>query len=588
MKRPSIYNKPEHEFNQDGISVRHIFQRIRRLTVYLHRIWAILCFAPAFALTTLALAESAVPQSAGIIPAPARCEWGGGRFVLAAKTQISFERDVAAQTAETLRAGLKERAGLVLPLGVLSKKTDTAGAIVLGLVTNATGDVGQAEGYSLVVAPAGVVIRAPSQAGLFYGVQSLLQMVSAQTDGPRQSVTLPAVNINDAPRFAWRGVMLDESRHFFGKQTVEQLLDSMAYLKLNRFHWHLTDEPGWRIQIKKYPNLTKVGGRGNWSDPNAPAAFYTQADIREIVEYARQRHIEIIPEIDMPGHATAATRAYPEISGGGTNQWKGFTFNPAKEETYVFLENVLKEVSVLFPGKYIHLGGDEVHYGNQSWSTDPAIVKFTRDHGLTNALQLEQYFIRRMAGAVNGLGKTTVGWDEVTATGVNPSKTIAMWWHHEKPEILTQALEQDYPVVLCPRLPCYFDFVQDGAHKSGRRWQGKFVPLADVYAFPDSAIGGLIPAGKETNVLGIEACLWTEQIQNRKRLNFMTYPRLAALAEAAWTPASVKNEARFLERLHGFFRELDRRHIPYFDYFHPARTPEPPGPVKKMGGTASG
>jgi hexosaminidase len=362
----------------------------------------------------------------------------------------------------------------------------------------------------------------------------------------------------------------------------------MAYLKMNRFHWHLTDEPGWRLEIKKYPELTKTGARGNWSNPDAPAAFYTQADIREIVEYARLRHIMVIPEIDTPGHATAATRAYPELSGGGKGQWVGFTFNPAKEETYAFLGNVLKEAANLFPGPYIHIGGDEVHYGNQSWSTDPEIVNFTRNHGMTNDVELERYFIRRMAGVVNGLDKTPLGWDEITGAGVNPSNTVVMWWHHEKPEVLTRSLEDGYRVVLCPRLPCYFDFVQDKSHKSGRRWQGKFNTVTDVYAFPESTINGLVPQGKEANVLGMEACLWTEQIQNSERLGFMTYPRLAALAEGAWTQIAEKDEAGFLERLHLFLRELDRRHIPYFNPFDPQQTPEPVGPQKKTSGTANG
>jgi hexosaminidase len=362
----------------------------------------------------------------------------------------------------------------------------------------------------------------------------------------------------------------------------------MAGLKLNRFHWHLTDEPGWRIEIKKYPNLTRVGARGNYSDAAAPAEFYTQADIREIVDYARQRHIEVIPEIDMPGHATAATRAYPEISGGGTGKWQGFTFNPAKPETYAFLGDILKEVAQLFPAPYIHLGGDEVHYGNQSWSTDPRILKFAHDQGMTNATQLEQYFVRRMAGVVHGLGKTTLGWDEIVGAGIQPSQCVVMWWRHDQPGLLTEALEKNYRVVLCPRLPCYFDFVQDASHQYGRRWQGNIVTLASVYAFPDSVVSGLIPAGKSAGVLGLEACLWTERIQNRERLDFMTYPRLAALAEAAWTPAAVKNETEFLVRLHSFLRELDRRQIPYCDPFAPAQTPEPPGPVKKTGGTANG
>jgi hexosaminidase len=431
-------------------------------------------------------------------------------------------------------------------------------------------------------------VRAQSAAGLFYGVQSLLQMAAANQARAGSPILLPAVTLTDAPRFEWRGLMLDESRHFFGKQTVKELLDVMAMLKLNRFHWHLTDEPGWRIEIKKHPKLTQIGGQGNWSDANGPARFYTQKDIREIVAYATARHIMVIPEIDMPGHATAATRAYPELSGGGEGKWAGFTFNPAKEETYQFLEDVLREVAALFPAPYIHLGGDEVHYGNQSWSTDPTIVQFTRDHGMTNAVQLEQYFVRRMAGVIQRLGKTTMGWDEIAGAGVPPANSAVMWWRHDRPQVLTQLLERDYRVVLCPRLPLYFDFVQDESHQHGRRWKGEFNPLADVYRFPRSEIEALVPPGKDAHVLGIEACLWTERIQHRERLAFMTYPRLAAMAEAAWTPEAVKDTTSFNRRLPAFLRELQRRGIPYFNPFEPRATPEPPGPDKKATGTANG
>ena len=544
------------------------------------------CTTVIWALMTFSTSVQAGPASvagAGIIPAPVKYELATGSFAVDARTEIICRRGAEAEAARFLQTGLKARTGLELKL-VRPGNNLTAG-IRLELVPAGTE---MAEGYALEISSAGVRLRASSDAGLFYGVQSLLQMADAQGAAAGKALSLPAMNITDAPRFEWRGLMLDESRCFFGKQTVEELLDTMAYLKLNRFHWHLTDEPGWRIEIKKYPKLAQIGGQGNWADPQAPTAFYTQADIREIVEYARQRHIMVIPEIDMPGHATAAMRAYPEYSGGGTNQWKGFTFNPAKEETYQFLENVLKEVIALFPGPYVHLGGDEVHYGNQSWSTDPEIVKFTQDHGLTNAAGLERYFVRRMAGVVNKLGKTTLGWDEIADADVPAASSAVMWWRHDKTKVLQQLLARDYRVVLCPRLPCYFDFVQDAAHQHGRRWQGAFNTWADVYQFPGPMIGGLIPPGKENHVLGVEACLWTERIQNRERLAFMTYPRLAALAEAGWSPAKAKDQVEFGARVRVFLHELDRRQIPYFNPFQPAATPEPPGPEKKAAGTANG
>ena len=229
---------------------------------------------------------------------------------------------------------------------------------------------GEKEAYRLEISPKQITVRAADRAGIFYGLQTLLQM--AETGGGRLSA--PCCEISDAPRYGWRGYMLDESRHFFGKEKVKQLLDYMAVYKLNKFHWHLTDESGWRIEIKQYPKLATVGGKGNWSDPNCPdVRYYTQEEIKELVAYAAARHIEVIPEVDMPGHATAANMAYPELSGGGTPEHPDFTFNVGKEEVYTFLTNVLREVTTLFPSPYLHIGGDEVSFGIKAWETDPHV-----------------------------------------------------------------------------------------------------------------------------------------------------------------------------------------------------------------------
>lgn len=256
---------------------------------------------------------------------------------------------------------------------------------------------------------------------------------------------------DEQPRFTWRGLMLDESRHFFGKEKVKQYLDLMALLRLNVFHWHLTDEPGWRIEIKRYPLLTTVGAKGNWHDPNAKAAFYTQDDIREIVAYAAERDIMVIPEIDMPGHATAACRAYPNLSGGGQGKWKGFTFHPCREETFQFINDVLDEIVSLFPAPYIHIGGDEVHYGNQDWFTDPDIQAFIQQHRLGDEAGLEHYFVRRVADMIAAKGKTMVGWDEIVDAGVSPQKAVVMWWRHDRKYQLLKALERGYRVVISPK-----------------------------------------------------------------------------------------------------------------------------------------
>lgn len=378
---------------------------------------------------------------------------------------------------------------------------------------------------------------------------------------------------NTTPRFEWRGFMLDESRHFFGKEKVKQYLDLMEKLRLNVFHWHLTDVPGWRIEIKRYPKLTTIGARGNWHDPNAEPAFYTQEDIREIVAYAAERHIMVVPEIDMPGHATAACRAYPELSGGGD----GFTFHPCREETFQFISHVLDEVVELFPAPYIHIGGDEVHFGNQEWFTDPYIQSSIQSHKLVNESGLEHYFVRRVADIVASKGKTMIGWDEIVDAEVSPQKAMVMWWRHDRKYQLVKALERGYRVILTPRLPMYGDFVQFPTHRVGRRESCNM--LENIYSFPDPLLH--LAKGYESQLMGLQCCMWTERIADPHRLDFMTFPRLFAVAEAAWTPVNQKNYGRFLKRLMDWLPLLQQLGISYFDPFAPLSTPEPPAPDKE-------
>jgi len=372
--------------------------------------------------------------------------------------------------------------------------------------------------------------------------------------------------------------MLDESRHFFGKEKVKQYLDIMASLRMNVFHWHLTDEPGWRIEIKKYPKLTSVGAIGNWHDPNAPATFYTQEEIKEIVAYAAERHIMVVPEFDMPGHATAVSRSYPELSGGGEGKWDGFTFHPCKETTYQFISDVLDEIVSLFPSPYIHIGGDEVHYGNQSWFTDPEIQQFIKDKKLQNETGLEHYFVNRAADIVASKGKTMIGWDEIIDAGVSPGKAVVMWWRHDRKHQLVKALENGYQVIMTPRRPFYADFVQYGEHNVGRLWNG-YNTIEDVYRFPEPIIH--LTKDYEDQVMGLQFSLWTERVADTKRLDFMTFPRLVAVAEDGWTPAKEKECSLFMKKLPYFLDYLKTLGIYYFDPFNPASTPEPDAPAKE-------
>lgn len=429
------------------------------------------------------------------------------------------------------------------------------------------------EAYVLQIKPDGITIKGGSPSGVFYGIQTLLQELN--------NGGLQCGKIQDAPRYEWRGYMLDEARHFSGEKRVKQLLDLMAYYKMNRFHWHLTDAQGWRIEIKQYPKLATVGGEGCHSDPDTPAQYYTQKQIRDIIAYAKERHIEIIPEIDMPGHATAANKAYPEYSGGGTEEHPEFTFNVGKEETYTYLTNILKEVASLFPSPYLHIGGDEVAYGSQAWETDPYVQALMKREGLKSVKEAERYFMHRMTDTVRTLGKTLVGWDELLDLNVKQNKTIIMWWRHDKPDYLRTSLAKGYTTIMCPRKPLYFDFVQYKDHRRGRTWDG-FCPLEDVYTFPDKWFSEWgIPDTDLSHIKGIQANAWTELMHTKERVDFMTFPRLCALAESAWSQPTVKDYNKFLLRLDDAFTLFDKLNIYYFDYRNPQHHPEPSGPVIK-------
>lgn len=425
------------------------------------------------------------------------------------------------------------------------------------------------EAYQLIVSTKGIIIRG-SELGLFRGATTLSQLMeSAAKDSGK--VSLACLQINDSPRFGWRGFMLDESRHFTGEKSLKLLIDAMAHYKLNRLHWHLTDSPGWRIEIRKYPELTRIGGRGSETDrsPTAKAEFYTQDQVRDIVAYAKARGVSIIPEIDMPGHADAAVKAYPEHDGGGFDKWPKFTFNPAKIETLTFLDDILTEVAGLFPDAgVIHLGGDEVNFGWKNWTNLPEVQSVMKKENLKDLAEVEKGFNRRMAGTINKLGFKTGGWDEIASCDLPADKTLVWWWRHDKPQVLKDTLAAGYPVVLCPRRPCYFDFLQEENHNTGRRWGG-INTLAETYQFPASL--KLSPAD-EAKVVGIEACLWTETARTQARRDFLTWPRLVALAEAGWTVESGKDLTSFEARLKPQLPWLKSHGITPYDPF--AKSPE--------------
>lgn len=516
-------------------------------------------------LTFMLLLISGMVLAQQVIPNPSHYEATAGQVSVPAKPTIgSADAEFAG-----LISGYRQSARNLFGIKIKEKKRKP----FIQLIRNR--EIKGEEAYKLTIAAGGISVEAGHAKGCFYGLQSTLQLLNQS----RGTGSLQHAVIQDQPRFGWRGVMLDESRFFFGKEDVKLILDLMALHKLNKFHWHLTDAPGWRIEIKEFPLLTTVGGVGNQADPEAPAKYYSQAEITEIVRYAAERYIEVIPEIDMPGHATAAVKAYPEYSGGGSERYPEFTFNPGKDATYTFLTKILREVAGLFPSKYIHIGGDEVHFGNEQWSKLPDVIQLMERHKLENLVDVEHYFLHRMADSIQTIGKKVLGWDEVVTAGLSNGNTAVMWWRHDKTAMLKESLEKNYQVVLCPRIPLYFDFVQHESHSHGRKWAGNYAPIEKVYRFPAGDLTGDIDADNPL-VMGIQANVWTETIHTRERLQFMLFPRLSALAEAAWTSNDRKDFEDFRSRLENMLELYQKKGIRFYDFRRSGKDPEVHGPVK--------
>lgn len=490
-----------------------------------------------------------------VIPEP-DCVSLSGKSVPAARLASVSAPPELSHEAEVLAQGISLVEGASCQVG-------THGTIRLSLDAS----MGEEE-YELSVRSHSASIKGGSARAVFYGVQTVLQELRSY-DGRIMCGT-----IKDKPRYAWRGFMVDESRHFFGQDKIMQTLDMMAACKLNKFHWHLTDAPGWRIEIKSRPELTAVGSIGCHTDPEAPSAYYTQDQIRDIVKYAADRHIDVIPEIDMPGHASSATRAYPELA---VMDAGSFTYNPGKPEVYAFVRDVLSEVAELFPCEYLHIGGDEVFMGSKQWVEDPYIRSLMESMGLEDIQDVEAYFLKSVAPLIDSLGKKMIAWDDILELGAGKCGTTLTWWRHDRLDHLYAGLKDGYEMILCPRLPLYFDFVQDESHGSGRRWKGgAFCPMDSVYVFPDNLFEAWGDAGASRDgILGFQANLWSEVVRTMERFDFMTYPRLFALAEAGWTAPEHKDQASFSMRLEPVYRMLDDLGIFYCDYRDINRHAEP-------------
>ncbi|WP_346237640.1 beta-N-acetylhexosaminidase [Niabella insulamsoli] len=493
-----------------------------------------------------------------VIPQPQQATLGNGQFLLSQRTALVVSDASLKNAALYLQQQMLQQQHIAVAVQPAAKSLNR-------IILSIDKDFQNEEGYSLSVKPDAIEVSAATPQGVFYGTISLLQLLEQgkQTD---EGLLMDCWNIKDAPRYGWRGLMLDESRHFFGMEKVKSILNWMAYYKLNRFHWHLTDEPAWRIEIKNYPKLALIGGIGTHTNPQSPAQFYTQQQIAEIVNYAAERNIVVIPEIDMPGHATAANRAYPEFSGGGSEKHPEFTFNPGKPETYTYLANILREVNALFPSRMIHLGGDEVSFGNQKWQTNPDIKNLMGQNNLKNVHEVESYFMQRMADTVYSLNAKLLAWDEVANMNFPTEKTIVFWWRHDQPAQLEKTLSKGYEAVICPRLPLYFDFVQDSTHTVGRKWGKGFSPIEDVYRFDINTLPG-VNAKTKKQVLGVQANVWTETMVRPDQLDFMLFPRIAALSELGWTSSERKDYEAFSQILKTQFPLYRKEALNFYNPF---------------------
>lgn len=484
-------------------------------------------------------------KAQSVIPIPLKMEQGTGSFLLSEKTKLYTNL----QGGE---AQLLENCLQALPVHLKKgKKKDTQNVLSL-LITEKSGQLPTPESYTLSVTPERIQIQATSGAGLFYGIQTLLQLSVSSGTGV---ITVSAVEVQDTPRFAYRGLMLDVSRHFFTKEFVKKQIDVLAYYKINRLHLHLTDAAGWRIEIKKYPLLTEFAAwrtDANWKkwwngdrkyvrfdEPGASGGYYTQDDIREIVEYARQHFITVIPEIEMPSHSEEVLAAYPQLSCAG-EPYKNADFCVGNEETFTFLENVLAEVLELFPSEYIHIGGDEA--GMAAWKNCPKCQKRMKDEHLSHVDELQSYLIHRIEKFLNARGRRLLGWDEILKGGLAPNATV-MSWRGEEGGIT--AVTSGHRAIMTPGSHCYLDSYQDAPYSQPEAIGG-YLPLKKVYAY--NPVAASLSAEQAKLVYGVQGNLWVEYIPTPEHVEYMLYPRTLALAEVAWSAPERKSWLDFHAR----------------------------------------
>ena len=501
-----------------------------------------------------------------LVPIPVSVETGKGSFTIDESTTLIITTPSKAliRIAEMFQDKIKTASGLEL---TLEEGKPGKNAIVLRIDQ----ELEHQEGYTFHSSSDGIEITGQSPIGIFYAFQTFRQLLpdDFESEGGMvgNGLTVPAVTINDYPRFKYRGMHLDVCRHFFPVEVVKKYIDQLAYHKMNRFHWHLTEDQGWRIEIKRYPKLAEIAAwrdetlvghyndRPQKFDGKRYGGYYTQEEIKEVVQYAADRFITIIPEIEMPGHSTAALAAYPELACTDgpfkvATKWGIFedVYCPT-ETTFEFLEGVLEEVIELFPGEYIHIGGDECP--KSRWKESQFCQDLMKKEGLEDEMELQSYFIKRIEKFINSKGKNIIGWDEILEGGLAPNATVMSWRGTEGG---IAAAKQGHDVVMTPTSHCYFDYYQDD-HPDEPLAIGGFLPLEKVYNY--EPIPDELTAEEAKHILGTQGNVWTEYIPNPDHLFYMAFPRASALAEVNWSPKVSRNYENFLVRIDNHINRME-------------------------------
>lgn len=524
-----------------------------------------------------------------IIPKPTSLEISTGKFLVEARTKIVGDASLKVEGDY-----LAEMLNLSTGGTVAFDSSTESGDIVLKIDES----IAEEEGYELNITYKEIVISGKTSKGVFYGIQTLRQLMPAsiETIGNSQTeLTIPAVNIKDTPRYQYRGMHLDVARHFFPVDFIKKYIDLLAMHKMNTFHWHLTEDQGWRIEIKKYPKLTEVGAwrngtivghyPGTSNDEKVYGGFYTQEEVKEIVKYASDRHVTVIPEIELPGHGGAAIAAYPFLScfpneptkiseGMGSEKGKELQANgtpkivyetwgviddvfcAGNEETFQFLEDVLAEVIPLFPSEYIHIGGDECPKGN--WKRCSSCQKRIKKLSLKDEHELQSYFIQRMEKYINSKGKKLIGWDEILEGGLAANATV-MSWRGTKGGIV--AAKQKHEVIMTPNHSCYFDHYQSKDKKNEPLAIGGMTTVSDVYAYEPTPEE--LTEDEQQYILGAQGNVWTEYMETTDYVEYMILPRMTALSEVVWSSKDSRNWNDFQLRLNHLSERYDALNLNY-------------------------